>query len=199
MNNSYLQPPHIRYNRVDNAVANSQGTQESIQQPPDMSLNAEPSLPQEREAQHLPPKSYAEAAEQQAPNKANGIDVKKTQELNKHSFNENGSIPVNGNVTPNGQDKGEYIGSGQDDSRLSPVRRGHKRNSSLKSNGSVQEEKDDSRSSQIFEKYHDGDGELPTIVKPSDDNEELRQDKKEAKKDELLAGRQAGAGWHRSR
>lgn len=49
---------------------------DSAPPPAAMSLNAEPAVPEEREAQHLPPKSYADAAEEalEPPSHVNGTD-----------------------------------------------------------------------------------------------------------------------------
>ena len=162
-----------------------------------MSLNPEPSQPEEREAQHLAPKSYAGAAEEGASphSHTNGLDG--VEELNAQSILTNGSIRP---TTPQEPDKEQYEGSGQDNTPRSPIRKGHKKNSSSRSNGSKKVKKDERSNSQMYEQYKDGDGELLTSMKPSDNYEkELRQEKKEAKKDQLVPGRMAGAGWQRSR
>ncbi|OCK96723.1 diacylglycerol O-acyltransferase 2A [Cenococcum geophilum 1.58] len=162
-----------------------------------MSLNPEPTQPEEREAQHLAPKSYAEAAEEGASphSHTNGLDGMK--EINAESVLTNGSIRPS---IPQEPDKEQYEGSGQDNTPRSPIRKGHKRNSSSKSNGSKKAKKDERSNSQMYEQYKDGDGVLLTSMKPSDNYEkELRQDKKETKKkDQLVPGRMAGAGWQRS-
>ena len=162
-----------------------------------MSLNPEPSQLEERDAQHLAPKFYAEAAEEVASphSHMNGLDGVK--EVNVESVLTNGSI---GPSIPQEPDKEQYEGSGQDNTPRSPIRKGHKRNSSLRSNGSKKAKKDERSNSQMYEQYKDGDGELLTSMKPSDNYEkELRQDKEVKKKDQLVPGRMAGAGWQRSR
>ena len=163
-----------------------------------MSLNPEPSQPEEREAQHPAPKSHAEAGEERASlhSHTNGLDGVK--DINTESVLMNGSIRPS---IPQEPDKEQYEGSGQDNTPRSPIRKAHKRNLSSKSNGSKKAKKDERSNSQMYEQYKDGDGELLTSMKPSDNYEkELRQDKKEAKKkDQLVPGRMAGAGWQRSR
>lgn len=163
-----------------------------------MSLNLEPSQLEEREAQHLAPKSYTEAAEEEASLHSHTNGLNGVKEINAQSVLMNGSI---GPSTPQEPDKEQYEGSGQDNTPRSPIRKGHKRNSSLRSNGSKKAKKDERSNSQMYEQYKDGDGELLTSMKPSDNYEkELRQDKKEVKKkDQLVPGRMAGAGWQRSR
>jgi len=163
-----------------------------------MSLNPELSQPEEREAQHLAPKSYAEAAEEGASphSHTNGVDGVK--EINTESVLTNGSIRPS---IPQEPDKEQYEGSGQDNTPRSPIRKGRKRSSSSRPSGSKKAKKDERSNSQIYEQYKDGDGVLLTSMKPSDNYEkELRQEKKETKKkDQLVPGRMAGAGWQRSR
>ena len=162
-----------------------------------MSLNPEPSQPEEREVQHFVPKSYAEAAEEGASphSHTNGLDGVK--EINAQSVLMNSSIRPSILQEP---DKEQYEGSGQDNTPRSPIRKGRKRGSSSRSNGFEKAKKDERSNSQMYEQYKDGDGELLTSMKPSDNYEEPRQDKKEVKKkDQLVPGRMAGAGWQRSR
>ena len=154
-----------------------------------MSLNPEPSQPEERGAQHLAPKSYAEAAEGASPRShTNGLDGVK--EIDAQSVLTNGSIRPS---TPQEPDKEQYEGSGQDNTPRSPIRKGHKRNSSSRSNGPKKAKKGERSNSQMYEQYKDGDGELLTSTKSSDNYE--KEDKKEAKKkDQLVPGRMAGVG-----
>ena len=70
-------------------------------------LNLEPSIPEEREEHHLPPKSYADAAEE-------GLE-------NGHS---------SGNSAPE-----MYAGQGEDAAPRSPRRNMHKKSGSLRMNG----------------------------------------------------------------
>ncbi|KAF2090779.1 diacylglycerol O-acyltransferas-like protein 2B [Saccharata proteae CBS 121410] len=141
-----------------------------------MSLNSEPSLPKERRAHRLPPKSYAEATETPA-----------------HEQQSNGAV-TNGADGPSMP--AEYSGEGMDYSAHSPVRRGHKRGPS-KSNGTSKQD-----NKVVYEKHRDPDGNLLTSIKPDESYEKgLRQDEKERKRDEkseLATGRQAGAGWEKS-
>ena len=76
-------------------------------------LNPEPSLPAEREKQHLPPKSYVDAAEE-------NLDIH-------HA---------------NGQPAPElYAGQGEDEAPRTPIRGMHKKTSSVRLNGSVRGKK----------------------------------------------------------
>jgi 2-acylglycerol O-acyltransferase 2 len=53
-------------------------------------LNAEPALPEEREKQHLPPKSYADAVEEEPP--ANGVNgINGAKEMNGTDYETNGT------------------------------------------------------------------------------------------------------------
>lgn len=154
-----------------------------------IALNPEPSRPEEREEQHLPPKSYSDAAQEPPPAS--------------YPSKTNGMRPLDPPTPP------EYSGAGMGDAPQSPGR-GHKRVSSkpsdskLNGNGNVQKERMSENGSIVREKYvsANGSGDLLTSIKPSDDfEEELRQDETERKKrrGELVTGRRAGAGWERSK
>lgn len=78
------------------------------------SLNPEPSLPAEREKEHLPPKSYEQAAEQ-------NLDIPDTH----------------GKPIPE-----VYAGQGEDEASRTPNRYVHKKTSSLRLNGSVRGKKE---------------------------------------------------------
>lgn len=115
---------------------------------------------------------------------------------------------LDGTSSRNGLDAhGEqYIGEGMAESPRSPTRRPHKRVSSRSMNGIAKEVNDGPQSKLVHEKYESKDGDKLTSVKPPDGYEdELRQDKQEAppkhKKvpsENLVSGRQAGAGWQNS-
>lgn len=161
-----------------------------------MSLNSEPAAPQEREAHNLPPKSYADAAEEglfnDAPAQGNGA-AKENKAKNL------ASIQTNGVITPPADDKEQYEGAGQDSSPRSPTR-GHRRVSSKKSNGSLGRKHGEQLQKDMFEKHQDANGKALTSVKPSDDYEEETQTSAQPKeRDSLTSGRQAGAGWHTSK
>ncbi|KAF2178615.1 diacylglycerol O-acyltransferase 2A [Zopfia rhizophila CBS 207.26] len=140
-----------------------------------MSLNAEPSVPAEREAHHLPPKSYAEAAEEALTPR---IRVPSTEEQE------------------------QYEGEGLDGSPKSPTK-SYRRRSSLKSSGSVGKKQGEHIKNRVYQKHDNGNGRPITSVKRTDSYErETRTDQKLMKKQEqeqLVPGRQAGAGWHKSK
>lgn len=120
-------------------------------------LNSEPSLPAEREKNELPPKSYADAAEQDL------------SQLVKHT------------PTPPEQ----YIGQGEDDAPRSPRKKTHKKSGSIRVNGHQPSQRKDTSTLEV-EDFEDKDGEHLTTLKRNDTIE-------------LVSGRQAGAGWERSK
>ena len=135
-------------------------------------LNAEPSQLEERIAHHLQPKSYVEAAEENL----NG------------SHNET-------NETPS-----QYVGQGEDDAPRSPLRKPHKKSSSLRINGLNHKT---SNQSILVENYQDKDGQPLTSVKPKDFEENVQLSAKgrahegQPQHSELVSGRRAGANWER--
>jgi len=218
-------------------------------------LNPEPSVPDEREALDLPPKSYADAAEEALGDGVpNGYHEQflNPQQAEKKQMN---SVNGDGRTTP-----GEYSGSGILEGSPSPAR-GHKRIGSkssrqnLKMNGikkgehekseeGVEEEEnekpdeavekdehekpdDGARKTKedqpekdvkqegegkpeeglIVEKYKDTEGDRLTSIKPDEDvQESSRKDEtlrrrraQQNRQKDLVSGRQAGAGWDRSR
>jgi len=185
-------------------------------------LNPEPSQPEEREQQHLPPKSYADAA---APDPEPSAG--KEQRLAQHNSSEPQNLErpqLNGTQDENHQPNGihvngdshhegdhtpeQYTGSGMDDSPRTPTRYGHKRMSSMKKNGAKERENSENENNIVYEKFQAADGEHLVSVKPAEGYEEaLEQDGRERKqvqrqnesKGELVSGRQAGAGWEQSR
>ncbi len=95
-----------------------------------------------------------------------------------------------------------YTGVGKDDAPRSPVRKPHKKNGSPKVNGVKHETE---ARSLVYEKHQDADGEHLTSVEPSagfevasrrNGNGNSRSERTE--REELVSGRQAGAGWQRS-
>ncbi|KAF2142247.1 uncharacterized protein K452DRAFT_250173 [Aplosporella prunicola CBS 121167] len=184
-----------------------------------MSLNTEPSQPEEREANDLPPKSYADAAEPDG--HTNGTDNDHRQQEPQEQPQEQqkpqkphpaqleihlpdpGKSYADAAVQPNGASTpGEYVGAGLDTSPKTPTR-GHRRVKS-KSSPKRSPEKDN-ENHVVYEKVSDVDGKKHlTSVKPDDEFEKnLRLDKDEKPKEEdhkeLTTGRQAGAGWEHSR
>jgi len=221
-------------------------------------LNPEPSVPEEREALDLPPKSYADAAEEAlgdgVPNGYHEQFVN-PQQAKKTQMN---GVNGDGRTTP-----GEYSGSGILEGSPSPAR-GHKRIGSkssrqnLKINGVKKEEhgksddaveeeeqekpgevvkeeeqdkakdkKDEAEKAEeakpengakeseqrqpedglIVEKYRDAEGDRLTSIKPDEDVQESprtdetmrRRRAQQDRQKDLVSGRQAGAGWDRSR
>jgi 2-acylglycerol O-acyltransferase 2 len=160
-------------------------------------LDSEPALPEEREAQNLPPKSYAEAADPTV----NGVDNAKTRVAQNVT-----NIQTNGKITiPSRESPEQYEGEGQDGSPRTPVKHsygpGHRRRSSQQSTGSPKRRTSHSID-HIYEKHVDEKGRSLTTVKPGKDlQKDHRIDKKPIKqqKEALVAGRQAGAGWEKSR
>ncbi|KAH7132494.1 diacylglycerol acyltransferase-domain-containing protein [Dendryphion nanum] len=163
-------------------------------------LNPEPSAPEDREANHLPPKSYVEAAEEALeapstrPSSSHASDD--TAEHNKHeeprqhktnSKHSNGRISIS-----TAEDREQYEGEGQDNSPKSPTR-GHKRKVSQKSNGSIGRNEGQQPDYDIFKKHQNADGHPLTSAKPPSKYENRAQDQ------QLTTGREAGAGWHTSK
>ncbi|KAF1965008.1 diacylglycerol O-acyltransferas-like protein 2B [Bimuria novae-zelandiae CBS 107.79] len=179
-----------------------------------MSLNPEPSQPEERAERNLAPKSYAAAAEEALENEPNAdpepqshdgqvdgaVDNAKEALVNKVQDPEHASKP-NGTKTIRIVPTEEYEGEGQDDSPKSPSRNSHRRRGSLKSIGSVGRKHGEQLQHDVFEKHKDGDGEASTSVKPASDFElDGRTDKPPKRRNsELRSGRQAGEGWHKSK
>lgn len=158
-------------------------------------LNTEPARPEEREAQNLLPKSYAEAADPTV----NGVNHSKTRVAqNVTNILTNGKIRIPSRESPE-----EYEGAGQDGSPKTPVKHshGHRRRSSQHSTGSPKHKSSQSVD-HIYEKHVDEKGHSLTTVKAGKDlQRDHRVDKTPIKhqKEALVAGRQAGAGWEKSR
>ncbi|PSN65323.1 diacylglycerol O-acyltransferas-like protein 2B [Corynespora cassiicola Philippines] len=156
-----------------------------------MPLNPEPSAPEDREAQHLAPKSYADAAEE-ALHQQSRVDgtTEGTTDAKQHSQHQNHDA-----------DQLQFEGAGQDETPKSPARGSHRRNGSNKSNGSIGQKHTDMPNGDIYEKHQDGNGKPLTSVKPAVQFEKPhRTDGKPMRRNsELKSGRQAGAGWHRSK
>lgn len=165
----------------------------------DMSLSAEPAAPEEREAQDLPPKSYAEAAEEAISSDGDGSSsttaVAEPQPQYEPLKFEN---VLDGNIRIQTEEEIQYEGSGMDDSPKSPTRRGHRRKSSLQSNGSTGRKHSEEVKYDIYEKHQIGNGKPLTSVTPSK-NVEKYMSKVSEPREELQSGRQAGAGWKKSK
>lgn len=172
----------------------------------DEDLNPEPSQPADRKENHLPPKSYAAATEENLDvqvQKENVNGVVKTVTSTSIQSNGQGSDDAPrrfGRTTPT-----QYVGSGKDDAPRSPTPKSHRK---PKSNGTPRTNgyrKEELQSDLVEERYKDKDGESLTSIKPATDYETaLMLTEKElpvVKKTDnqaLVSGRQAGAGWERS-
>ncbi|KZM21133.1 2-acylglycerol O-acyltransferase [Ascochyta rabiei] len=130
-----------------------------------MSLNAEPAAPEEREAQHLPPKSYADAAEEalEPPSHANGTDGAAESSAHADNVEKEGAktngvgilriVDVDGHQDDDRKsaaeatqqspkessikDQESYEGTGIDETPKSPKAKTHRKKSSRSSLGSV--------------------------------------------------------------
>ena len=97
--------------------------------------------------------------------------------------------PTNG-VAPE-----QYSGQGEDDAPRSPVRKPHKKSSSLRMNGHSRD-KDGSASQLIVEKFQDKDGEHLTTIRQYRPRGEAETEVRRS--DELVSGRRVGTKWERS-
>jgi len=158
-----------------------------------MSLNTEPSQPEERAAHDLPPKSYADAAEealqQSHANPTDGTSERVAGNI--HDIKTNGRIKI---PSPSDNDQLQFEGAGLDTSPKSPSR-GHRRKASLKSNGSIgRKHGEHIRNNDGPDAHGDANGHaLTTGNKPASTKPWQRRDST------LQAGRRAGAGWSRSK
>lgn len=135
-------------------------------------LNPEPSQPDERAAQHLPPKTYVDAAAENPNSEAE----KETD-------------------TPS-----QYIGQGEDEAPKSPVRKPYKRNGSMRVNGLQEKSSAQSLLIEKFQDK-DGERLTSVKPLDFDESHEQNQKEMAAKHTvgaELVSGRRAGAGWERS-
>ncbi|RAQ98799.1 diacylglycerol o-acyltransferase 2a [Stemphylium lycopersici] len=172
-----------------------------------MSLNAEPSAPGERAEQHLPPKSYADAAEEALEpgpqSHANGMDgaTENAGQKIEGSFHEaNGSD--NGINGASEEDQTSHEGLGQDGTPKSSTVKGHRRMSSRGSHGAATQPQADQPPKDMFQSKPNGNGDALTTVKPRQDIELPKEDRRidlKRRNSELTTGRQAGAGWSRSK
>jgi 2-acylglycerol O-acyltransferase 2 len=152
--------------------------------PSTVDLNPEPSVPEERAEKHLPPKSYADAAEEALHQR-----------------------PI---ANHNKSDNSAYEGKGRDGAPASSITKVHEKTSLTKINGKNGAKKSSSANGPppgiLIEKYQDHKEPLTSVEVPQDWNEQLRLDKKEKPSkhrrevsDSLVSGRKAGAGWDKSR
>ncbi|CAI6341880.1 unnamed protein product [Periconia digitata] len=168
-------------------------------------LNPEPSQPGERASHHLPPKSYAEAADEPAIDQADGHHSTPPPPATlKITTKGDGLVQ-----TTHRDNTEQYEGTGLEDGPRSPER-GHRRKTSLKSNGSIGRKhgevifQDQSDDIEVYQKHEGRNGNTLTSVRVQDPYEkDTRTDvkKKPSKRrnSELKSGREAGAGWHTSK
>ena len=148
-----------------------------------MSLNPEPSAPEERAEQHLPPKSYADAAEEalesDPQSHANGIDgtMENAGQKIEGSFHE-----ANGNDhginSASEEDQTSHEGLGQDGTPKSPTAKGHRRMSSRGSHGASTQAQADQPPKEMLESKPNGNGDALTTVKPRQDIELPKEDRR---------------------
>ena len=175
-----------------------------------MSLNPEPSAPEERAEHHLPPKSYADAAEealepQQPQSHANGTDGT-AEHHGKKILGKANEVKTNGIKVPSEEDKTSLEGLGQEP--RSPTVKGHRRVSSRGSHGSLgrkqgeQVQKDMNGAHTNGNGKGNGNGDVLTSVKPQQEFQVAKADRRtdlKRRNSELTTGRQAGAGWSQSK
>lgn len=194
-----------------------------------MSLNPEPAAPEERAQLDLAPKSYADAAEEalEPPSYANGIDgtvedaklrlrskidqVKangiqipsvENNETTQHIRSKVNDVRANGNTTPPRVDGTDSLeGVGLDASPKSPTMKGHRRQVSRKAVASGSHKHGEHNGTELYEKHLNGHGDTLISLKPQP---ELEKDRRidyalTRNNSELKSGRQAGAGWARSK
>jgi 2-acylglycerol O-acyltransferase 2/2-acylglycerol O-acyltransferase 1 len=173
-----------------------------------MSLNPEPAAPEERAEHNLPPKSYADAAEealesQQLQSHANGTDGT-TEHNGKILVGKTDEVKTNGIKIPLEEEKTSLEGLGQDGSPRSPTVKGHRRVSSRSSHGSLGRKQGEQMQRDMNGKHANGNGngDALTTVKPQHEFQVAKADRRsdlKRRNSELTTGRQAGAGWSKSK
>lgn len=165
-----------------------------------MSLNPEPAAPEERAERNLPPKSYADAAEEalEPTSHANGANgaVEQQKKATKDKVDD---VKTNGISIPAKDDAESLEGMGLDASPKSPTAKGHRRKGSRSSTGSIGRKHGEQMDVDVFEKHSNGNGDALVSVKPSQELEKDRRVDVKPPNAELKSGRQAGAGWARSK
>ncbi|KAL2046020.1 hypothetical protein N7G274_001467 [Stereocaulon virgatum] len=133
-------------------------------------LNSEPSLPAERQHQHLPPKSYADAAEE-------NLDT----------------IPKHDQESQESQEL--YAGKGEDEAPRTPRRNMHKKSWSMRLNGHIKESKSPNV---LIESFEEKDGQHLVSIQTGWDSTNGKPSVARCNS-ELVSGRKAGARWEQSR
>lgn len=165
-----------------------------------MSLNPEPAAPEERAELNLPPKSYADAAEEalEPASHVNGTDG--TAEHTRQSLKGKADdVKANGITIPDKDEEESLEGMGQDASPKSPTAKGHRRKGSRSSMGSIGRKHGEQMDADVFEKHSNGNGDALVSVKPPRELEKDRRLDVKPTNSELKSGRQAGAGWATSK
>lgn len=163
-------------------------------------LNAEPSRPDDRAAQHLPPKSYADAVEDPPPAEEHVSQANGVSNTNEISAPDENAKPGNEKVSQDPKRKQRRISS-----KPSRKTSGKASKEAPETNGEIVNESESDASTIVRERFKDANGRSETLtsIRPSADYEaQLRQDKKEGRSrrgSQLVSGRRAGAGWERSR
>ena len=167
-----------------------------------MSLNPEPSAPDERAVHDLPPKSYADAAEEALEPESHANHTDGTVEhAGRRSRGKADQVKANGIKIPStDDDKDSLEGVGMDSSPKSPTVKGHRRVGSRSSHGSLGRKHGEHIENELYEKHQNGNGDALTSVKPPQELERVgRTDGLKRRNSALKSGRQAGAGWARSK
>jgi hypothetical protein len=168
-----------------------------------MSLNSEPAAPEERAELHLPPKSYADAAEEalEPASHANGTDgAHDTVEHVMHGLRHKAEdVKTNGISASSRPDTEKLEGVGQDASPKSPTPKGHRRKGSRSSMGSSPRRNGGHMYTELVEEQPNGKGDALVTVKQSQELEKDRRVDLKRRNSELKSGRQAGAGWAKSK
>ncbi|KAF2031720.1 diacylglycerol O-acyltransferas-like protein 2B [Setomelanomma holmii] len=165
-----------------------------------MSLNPEPAAPEVRAELDLPPKSSADAAEEalQPESRVNGT-VGTVEETKKKLRSKVDEVKANGIKVPSASDTQSLEGVGQDASPKSPTAKGHRRKGSRSSMGSVGRKHGEQIETELLEKHSNGHGDALISVKPPQELEKDRRIDFKRRNSELKSGRQAGAGWAKSK
>jgi hypothetical protein len=194
-----------------------------------MSLNPEPAAPEERAQLDLAPRSYADAAEEalEPASHVNGtdgtvedaklrlrskIDSVRANGVHIPSVDDNDTLQhlrskvneknPNGNTTPPRVDGADSLeGIGLDASPKSPTAKGHRRKGSRTLVASGSHKHGEHMGTELYEKHLNGHGDTLISLKPQP---ELEKDRRidvalKHRNQELKSGRQAGAGWGRSK
>lgn len=133
-------------------------------------LKQQPPMSAEPKPQHLSPKSYVDAVEE-----------------NVNTFSNNGRPPPE-----------LYSGQGEDAAPRSPRRSLHKKSGSLKTNGVTNVSKEKTECQVVVERFEDKEGEHLVSIRQSWDRGKGKP-MAARRNSELVSGRKAGARWEQSK